>query len=105
MSAYVIIEKVPSLFPNTSPAKIAKNVCKDTGTVAPPIGTAKNGNQAVTLAPMAIKQTNTAPYVISIVRKRINEPPFVFLYHKREIAHCQPLFSRGDNQREKSSLH
>src|SRR5699024_6828689 len=71
INAYVIIEKVPSLFPNTSPAKIAKNVCKDTGTVAPPMGTAKNGNQAVTLAPMAIKQTNTAPYVISIVRKRI----------------------------------
>src|SRR5690606_8546995 len=68
---YVIIERLPNFLPSIKPAKIAKNVCKVTGTVALPIGTAKNGNQTVIFAPIAINPTNNAPNVKSIGRNLI----------------------------------
>ncbi len=101
INAYVIIEKLPNRFPRIKPAKTATNVCKDTGTVTPPIGMASIGNQAVTFAPIAIKHTKTAPNVISTVRKRMNIPPFVLLYHKVEKVICQPLYFRGDEEGNK----
>lgn len=98
INAYVIIEILPSRFPRINPAKIEKNVCKDTGTVTPPMGMAKIGNQAVTFAPIAIKHTKTAPNVISTVRKRMNIPPLILLYHKVEKVICQPLILKGDEE-------
>ncbi len=65
-NTYVTIAKLPNFFPSINPAKIEKNVCSDNGTEVPPIGIARNGNHTAILAPMAIKQTNNAPTVISI---------------------------------------
>lgn len=63
---YVMIAKDPSRFPSMKPAKMEKKVCKETGTLVPPIGTASIGNQTVMLAPIAIKHTKSAPNVRSI---------------------------------------
>src|SRR5699024_11410896 len=65
-SVYVIILILPSFLPSIKPANMAKNVCKDKGTLAPPIGTASIGNQTAIFAPIAIKHTNIAPNVRSM---------------------------------------
>src|SRR5690625_1947844 len=69
-NVYMNIDNVLILFPKIKPARIAKNVCRDSGTDVPPIGIAQKGNQTVVFPPIAIKQMNKAPNVkcIGLIR-------------------------------------